>query len=718
MDSTHLALLDSAREYRERGLFPVPVPSGCKGPVIKDWPSLRLTCDELPKHFGGDGNIGLLLGEPSGWLIDVDLDCPEAIELAPEYLPATTLKSGREGHPGSHWWFRSPGAKTAQYRDPRTKTMMVELRSTGAQTIVGPSTHPEGGRYDILSGEPAEVPVDVLTAAVDALARAIVRVRYGVPGTVQSERSSKSEIRDESEVLRRARAYLAKIPSAVSGNAGHDQTYAAATALVHGFGLDEKLALYLLLAEYNPRCQPPWTEKELSHKIRDAATKPHDRPAGWLRDRAFDDEPFHSAVIRMQPSLPSASTQQPCDPGLFPHHLLSVPGLVGDLMAFNLQSAPRRQPVLALAGALCLQSVLAGRKVCDDRGNRTNIYCVGVAPSGAGKDHARKLNREILLQSNLDDLEGSEELASDAGLISAVHNSPAALFQLDEFGRFLRTVGDASKSPHLFNVVSALLKLYTSAGTVFKGKAYADPAQSKRIVQPCVTVYGTTVPEHLYAGLTSDSLSDGLMARLLVFEGEPSPARQPSTMSPVPDAIVKAAEWWGRQQPGTSAGGHPSPRVVQTTKEASARFAQLAAQADRIIGQTDPPVGASVWARAEEKACRLALIYACSANREHPVIDTAAAEWACELAEYLTRRMLYLAHEWVADGFFDAMRKRVMRVIKAAGGEIFGTDLCRRTQWLKPRERKEILESLELSGEVRLELVPSGTRPATRYVAL
>ena len=68
-----------------------------------------------------------------------------------------------------------------------------------------------------------------------------------------------------------ARAYLAKLPAAVSGAGGHNATLAAACWCVR-FGLDDTDAL-ALLAEFNQRCQPPWTEKELAHKLAAAHRK-------------------------------------------------------------------------------------------------------------------------------------------------------------------------------------------------------------------------------------------------------------------------------------------------------------------------------------------------------------------------------------------------------------------------------------------------------------
>ena len=69
--------------------------------------------------------------------------------------------------------------------------------------------------------------------------------------------------------LDRARAYLAKIPPAVSGQGGHNQTFTAACALVSKLELSQGDA-WRLLEEYNSRCLPPWSERELAHKFNDA----------------------------------------------------------------------------------------------------------------------------------------------------------------------------------------------------------------------------------------------------------------------------------------------------------------------------------------------------------------------------------------------------------------------------------------------------------------
>lgn len=93
--------------------------------------------------------------------------------------------------------------------------------------------------------------------------------------------------RREGDVIERARRYLATIPGAVSGQGGHTQTFRAASKLVCGYGLSAEAA-YPLLAEWNLRCSPEWSESDLRRKLDQAARS---RAAGtrYIVDR--DDGP-------------------------------------------------------------------------------------------------------------------------------------------------------------------------------------------------------------------------------------------------------------------------------------------------------------------------------------------------------------------------------------------------------------------------------------------
>jgi putative DNA primase/helicase len=134
----------AAVRYLERGLAVITVAAGEKKPGRSDWQNLRLSPEAVPRHLNDGQNIGLLIGEPSDWRMDVDLDTDEAVKIANQFLPPT-LTSGRESRPLSHWWLRSPGAESRDWRDT-SGAKLVELRASGRQTIVAPSTHPEGDK--------------------------------------------------------------------------------------------------------------------------------------------------------------------------------------------------------------------------------------------------------------------------------------------------------------------------------------------------------------------------------------------------------------------------------------------------------------------------------------------------------------------------------------------------------------------------------------------
>ena len=88
----------------------------------------------------------------------------------------------------------------------------------------------------------------------------------------------------------RASRYSAAMPPAIAGANGHGQTFALAVALAHGFNLNEAETSILMQA-YNMKCSPPWSERELNHKIKDAYNTAHSKPRGWMLDDNSNLEP-------------------------------------------------------------------------------------------------------------------------------------------------------------------------------------------------------------------------------------------------------------------------------------------------------------------------------------------------------------------------------------------------------------------------------------------
>lgn len=149
-----LTPLDVALRYIARGWNPLPVPFRSKRPEGSAWQTRVIDATNAAEHFNGAaGNVGVLLGPSSHGLTDVNLDCAEAIAIAPYVLPKTGAIFGRASKRFSHRLYYTDLAvtvekSTQQFTDPRTKQMLVELRigggDKGAQTVFPGSTHEDG----------------------------------------------------------------------------------------------------------------------------------------------------------------------------------------------------------------------------------------------------------------------------------------------------------------------------------------------------------------------------------------------------------------------------------------------------------------------------------------------------------------------------------------------------------------------------------------------
>ena len=220
-----------------------------------------------------DAGIGIVTGTVSGLLVlDIDRKDEAAFEEARSLVECllpdgmiTPMARTRSG--GLHYYFRRPQGDGWGNR-ARIRGMPIDVRCDGGYVVAPPTP----GYAWLVSPEQAE-PAEVPPALLDWL-----RPRQ-TPASHQQTAQHQPD-----DVVERARRYVAQMPPAISGQGGHNATLRVACVLVHGFALAPEQA-WPILCEYNERCEPPWTERELRHKLDEAGRlTTHMHPRGYLLD--------------------------------------------------------------------------------------------------------------------------------------------------------------------------------------------------------------------------------------------------------------------------------------------------------------------------------------------------------------------------------------------------------------------------------------------------
>jgi hypothetical protein len=244
--------LGIALDALEKGFVPIPVVAGTKKPAVKwkPWQAEPPPPSELVrKWFCLDRNIALV----TTGMVVFDCDDPSKAELVLAECGDTSHKL-QTPRGGLHLGYRK--RKGVQVLNQvKIKGMPIDIRTDGGLELI-PCSRTEHGEYRWL-GELRPV-ADLPVAKIGWTRTRVRRLIRPV------------ENADDAEVMiRRARGYLATIEGAISGQGGHNKTFRVACTLIHKFGLSMEQA-WPLFIEWNHQCEPPWSEKELLHKLQDA----------------------------------------------------------------------------------------------------------------------------------------------------------------------------------------------------------------------------------------------------------------------------------------------------------------------------------------------------------------------------------------------------------------------------------------------------------------
>ena len=411
-------------------------------------------------------------------------------------------------------------------------------------------------------------------------------------------------------------------------------------------------------------------------------------------------------------------------PGSFPQKLFSVPGIIMDMLDLYYEHSRKPQPILALMSAVATLGTIVSRYTCTEFGLRSNLYVLGICDSGGGKDAVIKTMQEILRECGLFGHVGPDDFSADAAILRYLEVNPACLSFIDEGHLFLKGMNDESAQSHQYKMNGTLLKLFTSANSVMKGKGYADVKMNVELICPCFSCFLTTTPNGFKESITHRSLTDGLMARTLtVFTENNDPKPKDVNKIPVPDSLKAKIIAMNDAFVDLNVMTMDNPIVKTITKnpDASALFKEFDERMYEIRNtpQMKNSPYRTLYTRCTENADKLALIYAISKCPQNPIVCANGMQWAIDLVEYITKKSIWEMRKSVSRNSSERESLEIENTIRASGDDgMSKKELQEAFRNIKRRSMDDYMKTLiESNIIIVIEKKMGGKgRPSKRFV--
>jgi hypothetical protein len=248
-------------------------PLNGKNPILIGWQKQQRADLDRVVRWASRGNVGMRTGSASG-IVVVDIDGSSMV--SDEYFPPTVTAGSGSGR-GWHLYYRCPekpiGNRSGTLRNKLGHRLDgVDLRGDGGQVVFVGSVHPKTGLQYFWKHSPDDRPIAPFPAW---LIREVTRTP-----------SQNQQAYDVTDAERRCMERMVKMPDAVAGSAGHAVTFYAACTCWR-FGMDEA-GVFRCMTWWNAnKSIPPWTEKELAHKVRSSYERvSRDGEIGCLYERS------------------------------------------------------------------------------------------------------------------------------------------------------------------------------------------------------------------------------------------------------------------------------------------------------------------------------------------------------------------------------------------------------------------------------------------------
>lgn len=794
-------------EYHKRGFAPIPLRVEDKIPMGEGWnknPELILqsTFDELLSRFGYNSekkrrayskycNVGILMGLPYGskedgyFLRCIDYDCKKLYE-----------QHANEGHPwlqggvlvetkkGVHVWILSDSSE--DYQSER-----VDIRGIGTQVVAPPSIHP-------VSKEPYKFlykDFDNLFIFLDEdlkeyfppknedtpfLANKVGKQKKGgfsaadantvIPSEYQDSQYDYTSIDwpkffdDRGDVLhdkRNKNGIVIRCPNGEQHTTGVEGN--GSTILMQ----NKQTGRWRLVCQHS-HCGHLKDQDQLIEFLGGAKVIQPYAQAYRIADPSvqerFTTNHNNRAVAVHIPSDEELrkyqfEKQKISSTGLLPFPNRPPPGGVGELAKWIHATAPNPMPELEVAASIAFAATLLGNAYQGLIGAKPHFYCVGIAPTGGGKEFARSAIKNLANAAGPHIYNRIADASMTSG--SAVEREldergGRFLWLLDEVGRELMPImsmanGNANGVGYQAEIANLLLKLDGTTGQIYNGKMFAESKKRKTVLikYPILCLYGTTVPHHYIDALDSKSVSDGFLNRILHFRSRTPPPEHKNLdaeyqVDAPPPHITKMITDWEElsikdqfeQDAGFSPEGEPDPKITPRRITADDDAKKIYWEFEKEITGWKQALdqrmegGQDLLARTDWKVRKLAVLLTaannCPKEEDFKIVTGEIMEYCINLVRYCESEVISLIPDIETTQRAKGREKEIRSILRFV--ETFGeegatsSEITRKFKsWMDRKKKSDLMDTLLESGEL-VKLIDESSekkgRPAARYVTL
>ena len=751
-------------EYCSRlGWYLVTIPAGSKRPTKFGWqqPEKALSDPEIARDYyekNPTHNVGLLHGASGTCAVDIDnventkiifeelgINFSDLMNSAPQII-------GRENR--GKLIFKAPPDLVIKKLswpvkdDPRKTEVVFELRAGPSQDVLPPSIHPDTGRPYEWAGMPIwdglpELPPQLLT-----LWREWDRFRPQLMSMCPWKK------KEEFQPTRKPRPKGDSTSVIDAYNEAHDMH----TLLVqYGYKPTSRnrylspnsssgLAGVKLFDDgraYSHHASDPFDsahsfdafEVFLQYEHQGNVTKAVKDAAQLLNvtqdpDYEYDREAIeHGAKVAAQIlSKPIKKEREPLDD--VPENLLSVPGILQDVVNYYTVTAIKPQPQFAVQAALAFGSVVMGRRWVTDQRNFSSLYFLNIGETGSGKEHTKTVLEELLEQAGLDELIGPAGYTSAAGVISTLTKKPTHVSVVDELGRQLKSAA-ARGMQHKADALTTIMECFGRQDGTLRQQGYATNTMKsseaekleKVVKRPSLTLVGMSTPSEFLQAIGGGDVASGLLNRfIIVRSGIGVQMSQKKRRSTISERLASWSKEHAKAQEGDLDTGNahdlpPHPIEVPFTPEAENMLRDYEARLVDAIRSENGSGLEDMYNRSREVAMRLSLIIARSMGQDEIGID--AMQWSIDYIDHYAKQAIEMFRANMAEGPFQATCKQVFDKIERSGLEGITASQISRTVSafanMEPKRRQDVLDALEQDRGIQSRQTNAGQRGKPRF---